>query len=77
MADIRLMRHGAHESHRPGRHAPHEATLTPEGPAAVTTAAEPPGGSPSAASSPPCHRDTERPWGLGRTLIVRTEVPGG
>ncbi|MFE1384190.1 histidine phosphatase family protein [Streptomyces sp. NPDC058740] len=31
MADIWLMRHGAYEGHRPGHHAPHEATLTQEG----------------------------------------------
>lgn len=31
MADIWLMRHGAYEGHRPGYHAPHEATLTVEG----------------------------------------------
>ncbi|MFD8258708.1 histidine phosphatase family protein [Streptomyces griseoluteus] len=31
MADIWLMRHGAYEGHRPGYHAPHEATLTQEG----------------------------------------------
>lgn len=31
MADIWLMRHGAYECHRPGHHAPHEATLTQEG----------------------------------------------
>ncbi|MFD3653458.1 histidine phosphatase family protein [Streptomyces sp. NPDC058620] len=31
MADIWLMRHGAYEGHRPGYHAPHEATLTADG----------------------------------------------
>ncbi|WP_075738105.1 histidine phosphatase family protein [Streptomyces acidiscabies] len=31
MADIWLMRHDAYEGHRPGYHAPHEATLTQEG----------------------------------------------
>ncbi|MFG2153145.1 MULTISPECIES: histidine phosphatase family protein [Streptomyces] len=31
MTDIWLMRHGAYEGHRPGYHAPHEATLTMDG----------------------------------------------
>ncbi|MGQ7750851.1 histidine phosphatase family protein [Streptomyces sp. WC2508] len=31
MPDIWLMRHGAYEGHRPGYHAPYEATLTQEG----------------------------------------------
>ncbi|MCB5910150.1 histidine phosphatase family protein [Streptomyces pinistramenti] len=31
MADIWLMRHGTYEGHRPGHHAPHQATLTLEG----------------------------------------------